>query len=219
MFVDFQRKLYNLSRPRNPASPRLAGRRRTSRPSALSHPILSSSFMSAKWGESARPLPGISLSREPKGPYVRFNSWKASFCFGVTLSSGGTLRGDTRFPPRSFFPEPFLRLQPSMSGLSATGQVLGRTGFPQGQEVSLTSPPFYMRRRQVHLIHTGPLRPERCGHPPGFDTRCFPTIDLHSHDYLTVPSMVPPGPVSALPHAQERPCGTSAPSPWLTPQG
>lgn len=87
-----------------------------------------------------------------------------------------------RYPFSSpFFPEPFLRLQPSMSGLSASGQVLGRTGFPQGQEVSLTSPPFYMRRRQVHLIHTGPLRPERCGHPPGFDTRCFPTIDLHSH--------------------------------------
>ena len=62
-----------------------------------------------------------------------------------------------------------------------------------------------MRRRQVHLTRTGPLRPDRCGHPPGFDTRCFPTIDLHSRDYLTVPSMVPPGPVSALPHAQGGP--------------
>lgn len=41
-----------------------------------------------------------------------------------------------------------------------------------------------MRRRLVHLTRTGPLRPERCGHPPGFDTRCFPTIDLHSHALL-----------------------------------
>lgn len=41
-----------------------------------------------------------------------------------------------------------------------------------------------MRRRLVHLTRTGPLRPEHCGHPPGFDTRCFSTIDLHSHALL-----------------------------------